>query len=77
MAKFIGTAGGFMKDKALDRRLKALFVFFLALLLAALAIGWFSGYMWASRSLWSFALLIIALGVIALGVNSRTNAIMN
>lgn len=57
-----------MKEKALNRRLNALFVFFLALLLAALAIGWFSGYMWASRSLWSFALLIIAFGVIALGV---------
>ncbi len=57
-----------MKEKALDRRVNALFAFFLALLLAALAVGWFSGYMWASRSLWSFALLLIAVGVIVLGV---------
>lgn len=45
MAKLIGTAGDFMKEKALDRRVNALFALFLALLLAALAIGWFSGYM--------------------------------
>lgn len=68
MAKFIGTAGDYMKEKALNRRLNALMSFFLAVLLAALAIGWFSGYMWASRSPWSFALLLIAVGVIVLGV---------
>lgn len=68
MANIIGTAGGFMKDKALNRRLNALFVFFLALLFAALAIGWFSGYMWASRNLWSFGWLFGGVSLIILGV---------
>ena len=57
-----------MKEKALNRRLNALFVFFLALLLAALAIGWLSGYMWASRNLWSFGWLVGGVTIIVLGV---------
>jgi len=43
MANFIGIAGDFMKEKALNRRLNALMAFFLALMLAMFVLGWASG----------------------------------
>ena len=63
MAKFIGTAGDFMKDKALNRRLNALIGFFVSLLIAMLILGVAIGYMWASRNVWGFLMLIFAVVV--------------
>jgi len=64
MAKFIGIAGDFMKEKALKRRLNALIGFFMAGLLAMLILGVAVGYMWASRNLLGFLVLFLALVLI-------------
>lgn len=58
MAKFIGTAGGYMKDKALDRRTRAIAVLFTAMLLIVFGVGWFAGYCWKGKTLWNILLLL-------------------
>jgi len=63
MAKFIGIAGDFMKEKALKRRLNALVAFFAGSLLLVLVLGWVSGYLWANRSLLSVGMTIAACAV--------------
>jgi len=63
MANFIGIAGDFMKEKALNRRLNALMAFFLALMLAMFVLGWASGYMWGHRGLWTSILFIVAVAI--------------
>lgn len=60
MAKFIGTAGDFMKEKALNRRLNVILAFFMVFAAGVFILGWISGYMWGSRTLLSGVLVIVA-----------------
>lgn len=61
MAEFIGTAGDFMKEKALNRRLNAILAFFMVFAAGVFILGWISGYVWGSRTLFSGVLAIIAI----------------
>ena len=63
MAKFIGIAGDFMKEKAFKHRVNALVVFFMAFVTTVFVIGWASGYFWGHRSMWSVLFLLAAVGV--------------
>ena len=53
-----------MKEKALNRRLKVIMTFSLALLIATLIMALASGYMFARRYLWGYIPLIVAIIVI-------------
>jgi hypothetical protein len=64
MPKFIGIAGDFMKEKAIDRRVNALCIFFTAVVVAVLMLGMASGYMLAVKNGWGFLTLLIAVAVI-------------
>lgn len=59
MAKFIGTAGKHMKEKALNHRLNTIVGFFAGMLLITLILGMAIGYMWASRSIWGTVILVL------------------
>lgn len=60
MAKFIGTAGDFMKEKALNRRLNAILALFMVFAAGVFILGWISGYVWESSTLLSGVLAIVA-----------------
>lgn len=53
MANFIGIAGDFQKEKAVNRRLKAILVMFIVLNALLFLLGWVSGFSWGRHSLWS------------------------
>ncbi|MDD4102606.1 MAG: nuclease-related domain-containing protein [Kiritimatiellae bacterium] len=63
MANFIGTAGGFQKEKAINRRLNAIMAFFISFTVAIFLLGWVSGFIWGRRSLWSSLWAVLALAV--------------
>ncbi|MDD4025561.1 MAG: hypothetical protein PHN85_06525, partial [Kiritimatiellae bacterium] len=58
MANFIGIAGNFMKEKALDRRARAIAVLFTAVLFIAFGVGWFTGYCLKGNTLWNVLLFL-------------------
>lgn len=60
MPKFIGTAGKYMKEKALNHRLNAILELFIVSAAGMFFLGWFSGYVWGSRTLLGGVLAIVA-----------------
>ncbi len=63
MAKFIGIAGDFQKEKAFNRRLNAIMAFFIAFTFAVFVFGWISGFICGSHNLWSVGLVIVACAI--------------
>lgn len=63
MAIFIGIAGDFQKEKAINRRLNAIMAFFIVFTLAVFAFGWISGFICGSHSLWNIVLIIVAFAI--------------
>lgn len=63
MAKFIGTAGDFMKEKAFKHRVDAIAAFFMAFVVVAFVIGWVSGFFFGHRNLWSLLSLLTVIGL--------------
>ena len=47
MAHFIGTAGDFQKEKAINRRVNAIMAFFIVFTVAIFVLGWVSGFIWS------------------------------
>jgi hypothetical protein len=63
MAHFIGTAGDFQKEKAINRRLNAIMALFISFTAAIFVLGWVSGFIWGRRSLWSSLWAVLAFAV--------------
>lgn len=63
MATFIGIAGDYQTERALNRRLNAFLAFFISFTVLIFALGWASGYIWGSRSIWSSLWALIALSL--------------
>jgi hypothetical protein len=61
MAHFIGQAGDYQKERALNRRLNAVMAIFVIFSIVLFALGWISGFCWGKRPQWSHALVLIAL----------------
>ena len=60
MAKFIGTAGDFMKEKALNRKLNAIVALFMSITLTMFALGAIFGFLMARRNVWGGLGLVAA-----------------
>ncbi len=60
MPTFIGTAGNFQKEKAINRRLNAIMAFFIGFAVSMFFLGWATGFIWGRRSLWSVLLGLVA-----------------
>lgn len=67
MAIFIGTPGGYMKEKSLKRRWAAFMAFMLFVILGTFLLGWFSGYAFGHRTMLSGMLAVVA---VVFGVSS-------
>ena len=63
MAKFIGIAGDFMKEKAFKHRVNALVLFFMAFVLIVYILGCFSGFLLGRFNVWGFLCFIAAICV--------------
>lgn len=68
MANFIGKAGDFQKEKAIKRRLNAFLAFFISLTFFFFIMGWISGFIWSSHSIWACLAALIAFALAFPGV---------
>lgn len=63
MAHFIGRAGDYQKEKAINRRLNAVMAFFIGFSIVIFALGWLSGFSMVQRGVWSFLGMLVALAL--------------
>jgi hypothetical protein len=63
MAQFIGRAGDYQKEKAINRRLNAVMAFFTVFAVVIFVLGWMSGFNWGQRGNWSLLWPLIAVAL--------------